>query len=77
MCGLQKLASFPPFWFICLSVVVVVIVVAVVVILGMLSEKRGGGEGQREEAWFVKYQRIELRCSQRTAVVNSKPLIRK
>ena len=34
--------------------------------LEMVREKRGGRGGQGEDAWSVKYESIELCCSQRT-----------
>ena len=44
-----------------------------VVFLGMLREKRGGRGGQGEDAWFAKYESIEICCSQRTKIhLNSK-----
>ena len=30
--------------------------------LGMVREKRGGRGGRGEDAWFIKYESIELCC---------------
>ena len=39
--------------------------------LEIVREKRGGRGGQGEDAWSVKYESIELWCSQQAVITNS------
>ena len=37
----------------------------------IVREKRGGRGGRGEDAWSVKYESIELWCSQQAIIINS------
>ena len=39
--------------------------------LEIVREKRGGRGGRGEDAWSVKYESIELWCSQQAIIINS------
>ena len=39
--------------------------------LKIVREKRSGRGGRREDAWSVKYESIELWCSQQAIIINS------
>ena len=42
-----------------------------IVFLEIVREKRGGRGGRGEDAWSVKYESIELWCSQQAIIINS------